>query len=74
MANQKLGLGLRKVRIREGLTQVDLANKIDTTQGYVNQMELGNVSLKKFSEILSLLGYKFEINIAKIEKLEEVHI
>ena len=76
MANLKLGQGLRKVRIREGLTQVDLAERLRTTQGYINQLEAGNISLTKFTETLKVLGYTYEINISKvgIEELEEVHV
>jgi transcriptional regulator with XRE-family HTH domain len=73
MANEKLGIGLKNVRIREGFTQVELASNIGTTQGYVNQMENGNISMNKFAEILAALGYTFEINIIKL-KGEEVHV
>ena len=76
MANLKLGQGLRKVRIREGLTQVDLAERLKTTQGYINQLEAGTISLSKNTDTLKVLGYILEINISKvgIEELEEVYI
>ncbi len=74
MANEKLGHGLNMVRVREGLTQKDLAKKIKKTQAYVNQMESGNISFQKFNSILNTMGYTFSLNIEKIKEVEEIHI
>lgn len=69
--NKTLGDGIKMVRQKEGLTQLQLSEKLGVSQAYIHACEKGNVGYKNFLKILNKLGYTFEIYIKKIE---EVHI
>jgi transcriptional regulator with XRE-family HTH domain len=60
------GEAIRKARICEGLSQRDLAEKLNCSQAYVNQIEKGLIGNQKFQEIVELLGYNFQIQLTKI--------
>jgi XRE family transcriptional regulator of biofilm formation len=41
MTATRLGMRLKRLRIANGLTQVDLAKRAKVTQGYIAQLESG---------------------------------
>mgnify|MGYP002711881572 CR=1 FL=1 len=49
---------LKKLRLRSGLTQQELAEKLCITQGAISQWELGNASpsAQKLPEIARIFG------------------
>jgi predicted transcriptional regulator len=67
--NVVLGLAIKKARNIEGVTQKGLSHMLDCSQAYVNQMEKGSLGINKFQEVLSVLGYDFNIQLRKIEKV-----
>jgi transcriptional regulator with XRE-family HTH domain len=77
MTNRNIILGnsIKKIRQAEGLTQVELAERISKTQSYVHQVEGGSIGYLGFSKILEELGYTYNIQLIKQKKsVEEVHI
>ncbi|WP_165170576.1 helix-turn-helix domain-containing protein [Adlercreutzia sp. ZJ242] len=44
-ANKAIGMSLQKMRIEAGLTQVELAKRLDKHQSYVSKVEMGERSL-----------------------------
>lgn len=69
MDYKKIGEELRKIRIIEGLTQEQLADKTGEYRQHIVAIENGNrkASYDKLQEIFSKLGYTFEITY-KIKK------
>lgn len=55
---QKVGQLISKVRTQRGLTQKDLASKLNTSQSAINRIEAGkqNVTLEMLSRISDVLG------------------
>lgn len=73
--NTILGNSIKKIRQAEGLTQVELAERIGKTQSYIYQVEGGSIGYLGFSKILEELGYTYNIQLIKQKKgVEEVHI
>ena len=56
-----IGQEIKKARIKKGLTQLQLADLLGCTKGYICNIERGrqNVSSKKITEIAVALGFKF---------------
>jgi len=56
----KIGKQLRKVRESAGLTQAELAKRVDITATYYAMVERGekNISYEKMQRILKVLGIK----------------
>ena len=65
------GKAIASARMASGVTQRELAAKLNCSQAYVNQMEKGAVGTSKFEEVIALLGFSFEI---KLTKLAEVSV
>lgn len=64
-----LGETIKTMRLYRGLTQSQLAEKINSTQSYVNYMEQKGVSINKLEEVADILGLKIEVKIAVSEKV-----
>lgn len=57
---------IKKLLIDEDLTQADLANRINTSQGNLaNKMKRNNFSVKEMQEIADALGYELKIEFIK---------
>ncbi len=53
-----LGLLIQSIRTREGLSQVDLSNKLGVTQRYLSEVETGKPKIlnEKLFTMLDMLG------------------
>ena len=68
---KKLGPKLREIRLRLGLTQIELAKKLDTDSGSISRFESGvrDPSLLEILEYAKLSGVAVEILIDDKRKL-----
>lgn len=55
---KQFGLNVKAERARKGLTQEDLAEKMNTDRTFISRIECGrmNMSLKKIVELTNFLG------------------
>jgi transcriptional regulator with XRE-family HTH domain len=62
---------LREVRLETGLTQVDLATRIEKDQAYVSRYESGQrrLDVLEVREICQALGITLEEFVKKLEKM-----
>ena len=74
-----LGARLKAEREKQGLTQQTLANKSDTKQDYIAQLERGsrNPSLRTFVKVLSALDISadyliYDSNKEKSDEMDEI--
>ena len=70
----KISIELVNYRIRNGLSQADLARMLGVTQAMVSKYESGeyNISLKAVIELLTKIGIHFDLNIGKAETEDEL--
>jgi len=71
LEQQKLEVAniLVKYRIKNSLTQDDLANKMGVTQQYISKVESGDFSnLKAVMILLFLIGFKVKLDIRPITR------
>ena len=54
-------------RLKKGLTQKDVAEKLDTKQSAIARLESGNVnpSLQILQKIAQVMGYKLSVHLSK---------
>lgn len=64
-----LGDTVRLLRLYKGLTQEELAEKINSTQSYVNYIETKGLSIKKLQQIADRLGMELDVKINFSEKI-----
>jgi transcriptional regulator with XRE-family HTH domain len=70
--NKQLGLLIRKKRIEKGLTQLELADKMNLDYQYISRIERGLISptvywMKNLCEALDIKSSSF------LEEFEEMH-
>lgn len=70
MLINKIKTDIKEKCKEEGITQVDLANKVGTSAQYLNRLIKNSdcVINKTFISIVEQLGYNVEIKYKKIEK------
>ena len=61
----KIGIFLKEVRERSGLTQEELANRINTTKSVISRMEnhSEDIKLSTIEKVAKALGKKIKITI-----------
>jgi len=62
---EKIGKELRNIRKRQGLSQGELAKKMDVSQQLISRIEKGkeNISLSTLNDVSGALGQKIQINL-----------
>ena len=62
----KIGLFLKDLRIRKGLTQEDLANQLNTKKSVISRMEnhAEDIRLSTLEKVAKVLGKKIHISIS----------
>ncbi|HYN84239.1 MAG TPA: helix-turn-helix transcriptional regulator [Pyrinomonadaceae bacterium] len=62
---------LREMRIEAGLTQNELAGRIEKDQAYVSRYESGQrrLDVLEVREICQAIGIKFEVFVRRLEKV-----
>lgn len=72
-----IGSKIKQLRLENGLTQQELANRLELTKGYISQIErnISSPSLETFFSILEVLGTNissfFQSNIEEVAHKEE---
>ena len=54
----EIGIKIKELRLKNGLTQAELADRCELTKGYISQLEnnLNSPSIATLTDILSALG------------------
>jgi len=67
MVRNNIEIDVKVKCMEQGLTQVELAEKIDTTKSYVNRVikKPNGVVNKTFVKIMDALGYDIELHYVK---------
>lgn len=60
---KEIGIKISKYRLKQGLTQEDLANKVGISYSYLTQIEAPNVVKKMSLEVLFDIADALKINI-----------
>jgi transcriptional regulator with XRE-family HTH domain len=65
-----VGEALRTARQRIGLTQTDLADRLDVSPAYVNKVEAGraNLTIGALARLSSALGCRLEVQLVPREQ------
>lgn len=66
--DEKIRIVLKDLRISRGLSQLDVANRLDCTKAYISQIERGKVSIPNYRKLLKIL----EIYKVKPKYFEEL--
>jgi len=58
----KLGLNLKRIRIKKGISQGDIARTLEVSRGFISTIENGktNPTLATISKLAKALGVKIE--------------
>jgi HTH-type transcriptional regulator / antitoxin HipB len=61
----KIGIMLKELRIREGLTQEELANKLNTKKSVISRMEnhAEDIRLSTIEKVAAVYGKRLQISI-----------
>ena len=64
---------LREALAREGITKVELANRLGKTKGFVSQILAGgrNLTLRTIADVADALGYQIRVQVVKESRLKE---
>jgi len=70
LASRLVGEAVRRSRIEAGLTQAELANRIDASASYITNVEAGrvNVTVGQLAHIADALGAGLEIALPPLGK------
>lgn len=62
----KIGLFLKDLRVKQGLTQQDLANQLNTKKSVISRMEnhAEDIRLSTLEKVAKVLGKKIHISIS----------
>ncbi len=71
-----IGAKIRQLRLENGLTQQELANRLELTKGYISQIErnISSPSMETFFSILEVLGTNPSIFFRTVKQEEIVHL
>lgn len=66
---EDIGKQLKKIRTRQGKTQAEVAEAIDSHSQYISRIERGKpCSLKRLQEIANALNSRVEVKIIRLSK------
>lgn len=63
---ENIGQKIKELRQKAGISQTDLAQKIDVKPAFISLVEKGDkISLSRLQQILDVLGYEFSFTEKK---------
>ena len=70
VASKVVGGEIRRSRLELGLSQAELARRLDVTPPYITNVEAGRVNLTigQLANIASALGTAFEVHLPVVER------
>lgn len=70
---ERIGQRIRKIRKREGVSQVELADRLNVSRQVISRLENGkhNPSYKKINRVLNALGYKPNLEVLPLNHKKE---
>lgn len=76
--NQVIGKNLKMIRLAQGITQIELAQRLDTPQSFVSKVEIGERALRVYevywyADALGMSGEKLVSLISKDVKGKPLH-